>query len=730
MIERWDERVTDLQDEYTLLSELGLGGNAVVYRARHRARAREVMIRLLPAPAAALSDNERAQLARLIDRVASLQHHHIIPLHAVHRLHDGGLALVSPHLPIRTLRQSVAVSGALGFDQVERLLVDVANALAYALDQGMVHQDLSPDSIYLEIGTGRALLGDFGFAREVGLMGGQASATARANPVYCAPEQANATSADARANIYSLGLIAWELLTGRSLSSASESEIVSISEVLPPIDSLRPGEVPLRMQYIVERMLRRDPHTRFAGAHGLLPTLNSWVVPSDWEAWEQSLRERCDSIDPTRVAATLSTTPERDALLPFERDLKEEEPAADDLSTARDGIVTDRETSDHWKAFEPIGVAVDAPAASNWRWIAIGVAALVMAVAGLAVFWPPFGQQFGGGGASLVSSAPGTPVSGGSNGLAVAPGTATSLIDERRKCSVMNAQIDCMNDEGTSDELSVEQRESYGRIFSSLKNAYTGVVEDPLKRNVSLVVLLLLGGGGVFALRRKPIAERMHVKHTPLFGGLTPSSATAAIPGGASAGSSAAWRSRRVSPKSSPVSLRQPVRAGNSRVAEVREHVAPAPKSASRSNGDVPVNESGQLNLAKMLGTMTDGHLVHFGQPLDGAMPELPGRLIISSGFDNGREIRFVESPGADGSAITFGRSIGEMFRHVQLEDETISRTHARMELIGGSWRLLNLARANGVVLNSEVMAMGEERPLHDGDAIEMGDVLFTFQWP
>ena len=84
--------------------------------------------------------------------------------------------------------------------------------------------------------------------------------------------------------------------------------------------------------------------------------------------------------------------------------------------------------------------------------------------------------------------------------------------------------------------------------------------------------------------------------------------------------------------------------------------------TAKGSNGASPKNDRRMVNLAEMLGTMADGHLVHYGVPTDGGLPDLPGRLLISSGFDNGSEIRFVQSPGVDGTVITFGRSIGEIF--------------------------------------------------------------------
>lgn len=144
---------------------------------------------------------------------------------------------------------------------------------------------------------------------------------------------------------------------------------------------------------------------------------------------------------------------------------------------------------------------------------------------------------------------------------------------------------------------------------------------------------------------------------------------------------------------------------------------APAPASASTvmSSAGVP-------------GTMIEGQLLRFSVPAEGTLQFLPGRLEIASGVDNGREIRFVRVPGPEGTVVTFGRSEGELYRHIQLRDQTVSRQHARMRLVDNDWYLLNLSQTNPVVQNGRVLANGEERPVSDGDRIEMGEVLFTFR--
>ena len=117
-----------------------------------------------------------------------------------------------------------------------------------------------------------------------------------------------------------------------------------------------------------------------------------------------------------------------------------------------------------------------------------------------------------------------------------------------------------------------------------------------------------------------------------------------------------------------------------------------------------------------------------FSVPQDGTLQFLPGRLQILDGQDAGREVRFVRVPGPDGTTVTFGRSEGPAYRHIQLREATVSRAHARMRLDGATWHLTNLSETNPVVLNARTMAAGEETPVADGDRIEMGEVVFGFR--
>ncbi len=127
-------------------------------------------------------------------------------------------------------------------------------------------------------------------------------------------------------------------------------------------------------------------------------------------------------------------------------------------------------------------------------------------------------------------------------------------------------------------------------------------------------------------------------------------------------------------------------------------------------------------------GSVVEGHLLRFSVPQEGTLQFLPGRLEVSGGLDAGREIRFVRVPGPDGTQVTFGRSEGPAYRHIQLREATVSRLHARLTLREGTWHLTNLSSTNPAVYNGRILNTGEEQPLSDGDRIEMGEVLFGFR--
>lgn len=142
---------------------------------------------------------------------------------------------------------------------------------------------------------------------------------------------------------------------------------------------------------------------------------------------------------------------------------------------------------------------------------------------------------------------------------------------------------------------------------------------------------------------------------------------------------------------------------------------------------------------ADEVGEAIEGASVRYWRVADGTLQFLPGRLEIAAGRDVGQEIRFVRTAGPDGTTLTFGRAEGVPYRHVQLREPTVSRTHARMTLQSGPsasgfprWQLENLSATNPVVVNGHTLGVdGSARSsviLSDGDRIEMGEVAFIFR--
>jgi alpha-tubulin suppressor-like RCC1 family protein len=286
--------LAELQDDYELIGELGRGGAAVVYRARDRALGREVAVKVVHPRPTSPDDDPVARLGREARTVAQLQHPNIVAVYAVRRLRSGGLALVMQCVPGATLKAHVRRHGPLAPDECERLLRDVGAALAYAHARGVVHRDVKPENIFLDERTGRALLADFGIARSADADSMTMTGTAVGTPFYMSPEQVEGAPLDGRSDLYSLGLVAWEALTGRRPWDGESLYNVIYKQKhdeLPPIEALRPG-VPLRLQYVVERMLQKRPAARWAGAEGLLGQLEHAVLPGDYGQWQRALGAR------------------------------------------------------------------------------------------------------------------------------------------------------------------------------------------------------------------------------------------------------------------------------------------------------------------------------------------------------------------------------------------------------------------------------------------------------
>src|SRR5688500_16310799 len=282
--------IRELESDYHLIGELGRGGMAVVYLARDRALGRSVAIKVIRAKY--VEDAEAmARFAREARTAAQLQHPNIVTLFAVRRLESQGLALVMQYVPGLTLKALIQRQGPLPVARVEQVLRDVGAALAYAHRHGVIHRDVKPENIFIDEITGRALLSDFGAAlsaeHDTGLT---LVGTAIGTPAYMSPEQIDGGEIDDRSDLYSLSLVAWEMLTAtRPWSGSSLYSIIyrQKHEELQPADSIR-GDIPTGLLYAIEGGLHKDRSERWGSVDEFVARMSA--TGAEVKRWKRKRR--------------------------------------------------------------------------------------------------------------------------------------------------------------------------------------------------------------------------------------------------------------------------------------------------------------------------------------------------------------------------------------------------------------------------------------------------------
>ena len=285
----WPE---ELSEEYEYLGELGRGGMAVVYRVRERALGREVAVKVVR-PRFHADEEAVSRLAREARTVAQLEHPNIVSLHAIKKLNNG-LALVMQIVPGMTLKAALA-AGPMAGERAEAILKDIARALAYAHRCGVVHRDVKPENIFLDDVTGRALLSDFGVARSITENTElTATGTAIGTPTYMSPEQIDGGALDGRSDLYALGMVGWEMLSGQRpwMGESLYSVIYRQKHDQPtPLDVLRP-DVPPRLQFLIEGLLPKRAEHRWPSAARFLTLLTTTEKLPGFKEWQSAAKKR------------------------------------------------------------------------------------------------------------------------------------------------------------------------------------------------------------------------------------------------------------------------------------------------------------------------------------------------------------------------------------------------------------------------------------------------------
>jgi predicted Ser/Thr protein kinase len=256
-------------DRYLVEAELGRGGMSVVYCALDRRLHRQVAIKVLP-PELAFNAEVRERFLREAQTAAQLNHPSIVPIYTVDE-RDGivyfVMALVEGESVASLLRRGPS---RRPFDEVRRVLCNVADALAFAHARGVVHRDVKPDNIVIEAASGRPIVTDFGIARAAEADSRlTVTGVAMGTPAYMSPEQAiGERDVDGRSDIYSLGVVGYQMLAGEPPFAAANTPALlmkHVSEPPRPIAQLRP-DAPPALVGAITRALAKKPEERWRDA--------------------------------------------------------------------------------------------------------------------------------------------------------------------------------------------------------------------------------------------------------------------------------------------------------------------------------------------------------------------------------------------------------------------------------------------------------------------------------
>jgi eukaryotic-like serine/threonine-protein kinase len=259
---------------FRIVEKVGQGGMGVVYRAEDLKLGRTVALKFL-APHTSMSEEYRARFAREAKVLAAIDHPHICAVHEIDEA-EGRLFLAMTYVDGPTLKEKIA-EGPLEPDEALRIVIEAAQGLQAAHRTGVIHRDIKSGNIMLDA-EGRVIITDFGLARLEDDPGRSLSGGPMGTPAYMSPEQLRGEMGDRRSDIWSLGVVFYEALTGKLPFPADRNSASILSDEPTPLAALRP-EVPPELDGIVRKALAKAPGERYQTAEEMIAGLQELLVP-------------------------------------------------------------------------------------------------------------------------------------------------------------------------------------------------------------------------------------------------------------------------------------------------------------------------------------------------------------------------------------------------------------------------------------------------------------------
>jgi serine/threonine-protein kinase len=270
-----------LGQHYDLDREIGRGGMGIVFRGVDRRLKRAIAIKVLP-PELAFRSEIRTRFLKEAETAAQLSHPNIVPIYSVDE-YDNLVYFVMACVDGENIAQLLHRNGVFGSEDTRRVMHQVAEALDYAHTRGVIHRDIKPDNILLDSVTGRAMVSDFGIARAVTDTDSRLTATGIAigTPAFMSPEQSmGEKEIDGRSDLYSLGVVGYQMLSGELPFSASNTPAMLMKQIseLPLRLDRRRDHLPADLCNTIMFLLEKDPANRFQSAGELAAALKSREV--------------------------------------------------------------------------------------------------------------------------------------------------------------------------------------------------------------------------------------------------------------------------------------------------------------------------------------------------------------------------------------------------------------------------------------------------------------------